>query len=80
MSKIDTIVSYLMKLNQIRDRRTAFGEEVEGDELVPIALNGLSSSWQLLSKGHVPMKSFPPIRSYGRNSSRRQEWRLLQGS
>ena len=35
-----------MKINELHDQLAAIGEEIKGEELVPIALNGFSSSWQ----------------------------------
>jgi hypothetical protein len=46
MSKTNTIASYLMKITKLHDQLAAVGEEVKSEELVPIALNGFSSSWQ----------------------------------
>lgn len=46
MSKIDTITASLMEINEIRDQLASAVEEVKGDEVVPIALNMFSSSWQ----------------------------------
>jgi hypothetical protein len=69
----------LMKIIELCDQLAVVGEEVKSEELVPIALNGFSSSWQLLSWGVCAQISFPPLRSYGMISSRRrQDWRLLQ--
>jgi hypothetical protein len=51
MSKIDTIANYLMKITKLRDQLATVGEEVKSEELVPIALNGFSSSWQPFVKG-----------------------------
>jgi hypothetical protein len=50
----------------------AVGEEVKGEELVPIALNGFSSSWQPFVHGVCARKSFPLLRGYGMTSSKRR--------
>jgi hypothetical protein len=46
MNKTNTVANYLMKIIELRDQLAAVGEEVKSEELVPIALNGFSSSWQ----------------------------------
>jgi hypothetical protein len=44
-SQIGTIATYLMKIAEVHCQLAAFGEEVKGEELVSIALNGFSSFW-----------------------------------
>jgi hypothetical protein len=39
MAILDTITSYLMNITQIHDQLTIFGEKVEDEELVNLALN-----------------------------------------
>ena len=51
MSKIDTIAAYLMEIIELRDQLVAIVDEIKSEELVPIALNGFSSSWQTFVQG-----------------------------
>jgi hypothetical protein len=44
MTSEDTVVSYLMKITQIRDQLTTIGETLQDAELVNVALRGLPRS------------------------------------
>jgi hypothetical protein len=44
MSKTDTIVSYLTRINELNDQLAAINTKVENQELVSIALKGLDPS------------------------------------
>jgi hypothetical protein len=46
MSNEDTVVSYLMKITQIRDQLVAIGETFEDVDLVKVAFRGLPKSWE----------------------------------
>jgi hypothetical protein len=59
MSKTDTIATYLMKITELHDQLAAIGEEVKSEELVPIALNGFSSSWQPFVQGVCAQEKLP---------------------
>jgi len=48
MSDIDIVASYLMKITELRDQSAAIGEKIKSWDLVPIALNGHSSSWEFV--------------------------------
>lgn len=43
MSDIDTMVSYLLKITELRDHLFVIGMKIEDEELVAIALNGFSA-------------------------------------
>ena len=58
MNRADTIAVYLMKIIELRDQFASIGEEVEGEEIVPIALNGFSS-WQPFVRGVCACKKLP---------------------
>jgi len=58
MNKANTIAVYLMKIIELRDQFASIGEEVEGEEILPIALNGLSS-WQPFVRGVCAWKKIP---------------------
>ena len=51
MSRTDTVATYSMKISQLRDQLKAIGDIVTDDELVTIALNGFSSSWDPFVQG-----------------------------
>jgi hypothetical protein len=51
MSSSDIVVSYLMRITQIRDQLAAIGEVVDDVELVNVALSGLPSSWEPFVQG-----------------------------
>jgi hypothetical protein len=61
-----------MKITELCDQLAAIGEEIKGEELVPIALNGFSSSWQPFVCGVYASKSFPLLRGYGMTSSKKR--------
>jgi hypothetical protein len=44
MSNTNTKASYLIKINELRDQLVSIKMKVGDEELVPIALNGFSSS------------------------------------
>jgi hypothetical protein len=46
MSSEDTIVSYLMKITQIRDQLATIGETIQDAKLVNVELRGLPESWE----------------------------------
>jgi hypothetical protein len=53
MAKGEGVVPYLTRLTQIRDEITAVGEKKEDVELVRVALNGFSKSWDVFVRGVV---------------------------
>jgi hypothetical protein len=44
MNNTNTIANYVMKITNIREQLATVGEEVKNEEVVPITLNGFSSS------------------------------------
>jgi len=44
MSKIDTMVSYLTVISELKDQMVTIGTKVEDQELVSISLKGLAPS------------------------------------
>jgi hypothetical protein len=46
MTHFDNVTDYLMRITQIRDQLAAIGETVLEEELVNIALNGFTKSWE----------------------------------
>jgi len=59
MSRSGNITSYLMKITQIRDQLPAIGEKVEDVELVNVALNGFTKSWELFFMRIFPQEHLP---------------------
>jgi hypothetical protein len=51
MSSSSTVVSYLMRITQIRDQLAAIGEAIDDTELVNVALSGLPESWEPFVQG-----------------------------
>jgi hypothetical protein len=59
MSDTDIVASYLMKITELRDQLAAIGVKVEDEELVPIALNGFSTSWKPFVQGICAREKLP---------------------
>jgi hypothetical protein len=72
MSSSDTIVSYLMRITQIRDQLAAISETVEDVELVNVALRGLPHLGNHLYRGFVHESSCQDLIDYGLIVSRRR--------
>jgi hypothetical protein len=51
MCKIDTMVSYLTRIIELKDQLVDIGTKVEDQELVSISLNGLAISWMPFVQG-----------------------------
>jgi hypothetical protein len=51
MSRSDNVTSYFMRITQTRDQLAAIGEKVDEAELVNVALNGFTKSWEPFVKG-----------------------------
>jgi hypothetical protein len=59
MAKGEGVVHYLTRLTQIRDELAAVGEKTEDSELVRVALNGFSKSWDVFVRGVVAQEKLP---------------------
>ena len=53
MAKGEGVIPYLTRLTQIRDELAAVGARVDESELVHIALDGFTKSWDVLVCGVV---------------------------
>jgi hypothetical protein len=62
MTKDDTIASYFVKISQLRDQLQAIGEAIQEKEVVNIALNGLSRSWDAFAASMNTRKEFPMLK------------------
>jgi hypothetical protein len=59
MAKGKGVVPYLTRLTQIRDELAAVAEKIEDAELVHVALNGFSKSWDVFVRGVVVWEKLP---------------------
>ena len=59
MTKGEPVTSYLTRLSQVCDELAAVGEVVASTELIRIALNGFSKSWESYVRGIVARENMP---------------------
>ena len=59
MTKGESVTSYLTRLSQVRNELGAVGDAVESEELVKLALNGFSKSWDSFVRGIVARENMP---------------------
>jgi hypothetical protein len=59
MSRSDNVTSYFMRITQTRDQLAAIGEKVDDVELVNVALNGFTKSWEPFVKGICAREKLP---------------------
>ena len=59
MAKGEGVVPYLTRLTQIRDELGAVGSKTVDEELVWIALNGFSKTWDTFVKGVMARDKLP---------------------
>jgi hypothetical protein len=59
MSRSDNVTSYFMRITQTRDQLAAIGEKVDEAELVNVALNGFTKSWEPFVKGVCAWEKLP---------------------
>jgi hypothetical protein len=50
MSIYDNVTNYFMRITQLHDHLATIGEKVNDLELVNVALNGFSKSWETFVK------------------------------
>jgi hypothetical protein len=53
------VIPYLTRITQIRDELAAVGEKTEDPELVRIALDGFTKSWDVFVRGVVTREKLP---------------------
>ena len=53
MAKGDSVIAYLTTVSQVRDELATIGETVDSAELIRVALNGFSKSWEMFVRGIV---------------------------
>ena len=59
MAKRESITSYLTRVSQVRHELAALGETVDSAELIRVALNGFSKSWETFIRGIVTKENMP---------------------
>jgi hypothetical protein len=78
MSRSDNVTSYFMRITQTCDQLAAIGEKVDDVELVNVALNGFTKSWEPFVKGVCARRNFPIGRGFGMIASRKRLGRSLK--
>ena len=53
MARGESVTSYLTRVSQVKDELGAVGEIVDDSELIQIALNDFSKSWESFVRGIV---------------------------
>ena len=59
MARGESVTSYLTRISQVRDELVAVGEMVDSAELIWVALNGFSKSWESFVRGIVVWENMP---------------------
>jgi hypothetical protein len=59
MEKDDTVASFFTKISQVRDQLCMIGVEVDDDDLVQTAVDGLPSSWESFLAGITARETQP---------------------
>lgn len=59
MAKTDSATTYLTKITSVRDELAVVGETIAPTELVRIALNDLSQTWESFVDGFVARENLP---------------------
>ena len=59
MSRSDNVTTYFMRITQTHDQLASIGEKVVDVELVNVALNSFTKSWEPFVKG-ICVREKPP--------------------
>ena len=59
MARGESVTAYLTRVSQVRDELAAVGETVDSAELIRVALNGFSKSWETFVRGIVARENMP---------------------
>ena len=59
VSTLGSVATYLTKITQMHDELVAVGEKVEDRELVRIALNDFTKSWEVFVNGVITRENLP---------------------
>ena len=59
MATRESVTAYLTRVSQVQDELAAVGETVDNAELIRVALNGFSKSWETFVRGIVSRENMP---------------------
>ena len=59
MARGESVRTYLTRVLQVRDELVVVGETVDNAELIQVALNGFSKSWETFVSGIVVRENMP---------------------
>ena len=59
MARGESMTAYLTRVSQVRDELAAVGETVDSAEVIRVALNGFSKSWETFVRGIVARENMP---------------------
>ena len=59
MARGESVTAYLTRVSQVRDELAAVGEMVDSAELIRVALNCFSKSWETFIRGIVARENMP---------------------
>ena len=59
MAREESVTSYLTRVSQVKDELATVGEVVDSSELIRVALNGFSKSWESFVRGIVARENMP---------------------
>jgi hypothetical protein len=78
MSKSNNVTSYFMRITQTHDQLATIGDKIDDLELVNVALNGFTKSWEPLVKGYTLRRNLPIGRGFGMIASKKKLERSLK--
>ena len=59
MARGELVTTYLTRVSQVRDDLATVGETMDSAELIRVALNGFSKSWETFVRGIVARENMP---------------------
>ena len=59
MARGESVTTYLTRVSHVRDELAAVGETVDSAELIRVALNSFSKSWETFVRGIVARENMP---------------------
>lgn len=80
MTKNDYMVSYFMRISQLRDQLQAIDENISDKELVSTKLNGLSNSWDSFSYSICGRKETPSFEELWISCTQEESRLISKGS
>lgn len=61
MSRGESVVSFFMKIIELKDQLNAIGDSIEDKDLVTLAMNGLPHSWESFIQGISGRNDYPSL-------------------